>query len=88
MLTALVAPVAIAAILGFAFAGNASTGPVTIGVFGTTPALARAAAHASQLPTNVSVRLVASKDALTRRVADGTLDGGIAVLRARAWGTC
>ena len=83
MLTVLVAPLAIAAILGFAFAGNASAGPVPIGVSGTTPALVRAAVHASQLPPNVSVRLVASKDALTREVADGSLDGGIAVLRGR-----
>ncbi|HUE06568.1 MAG TPA: ABC transporter permease [Acidimicrobiales bacterium] len=83
VLTVLVAPLAIAAILGFAFAGNASAGPVPIGVSGTTPALVRAAVHASQLPPNVSVRLVASKDALTREVADGSLDGGIAVLRGR-----
>jgi ABC-2 type transport system permease protein len=81
VLSVFVAPLAIAAILGFAFAGNASTGPVRIGVSGTTPALLRAAVQASQLPPNVSVRLVAGKDALTRQVADGTLDGGIAVLR-------
>jgi ABC-2 type transport system permease protein len=83
VLTVLVAPLAIAAILGFAFAGNASTGRVPIGVSGTTPALVRAAVHASQLPPSVSVRLVASKGALARQVADGTLDGGIAVLRGR-----
>ncbi len=81
VLTVLVAPLAIAAILGFAFAGNASPGPVPIGVSGASPALVRAAAHASQLPPNVTVRVVAGKDALTRAVADGTLEGGIAVLR-------
>jgi ABC-2 type transport system permease protein len=80
VLTVLVAPLAIAAILGFAFAGNASTGPVPIGVSGTTPALVRAAIHASQLPPNVSVHLVAGEAALKHQVADGTLDGGIAVL--------
>jgi ABC-2 type transport system permease protein len=81
LLTVLVAPLAIAAILGFAFAGNASTGTVPIGVSGTTPALARAAVHASQLPPNVTVHLVATKEALRREVADGTLEGGVAVLR-------
>ena len=83
VLTVLVAPVAIAAILGFAFAGNASPGPVPIGVSGASPALVRAAVHASQLPPNVTVRVVAGKEALERAVADGTLDGGIAVLRGR-----
>jgi linearmycin/streptolysin S transport system permease protein len=81
VLTVLVAPLAIAAILGFAFAGNASTGPVPIGVSGASPALLRAAMHASQLPPNVSVHVVAGQDALKRAVADGTLEGGIAVLR-------
>ena len=83
VLTVLVAPLAIAAILGFAFAGNASPGPVPIGVSGASPALVRAAVHASQLPPNVTVRVVAGKEALERAVADGTLDGGIAVLRGR-----
>jgi ABC-2 type transport system permease protein len=83
VLTVLVAPLAIAAILGFAFAGNASPGPVPIGVSGVPPALARAAVHASQLPPNVSVHLVASEGELKRAVADGTLEGGVAVLRGR-----
>jgi ABC-2 type transport system permease protein len=81
VLTVLVAPLAIAAILGFAFAGNASTGSVPIGVTGASPALVRAAVQASQLPPNVSVHFVAGEDALKREVADGTLDGGIAVRR-------
>jgi ABC-2 type transport system permease protein len=83
VLSVLVAPLAIAAILGFAFAGNASTGPVPIGVSGASPALVRAAVHASQLPPNVSVHLVAGRDALKRAVADGTFEGGIAVLGGR-----
>jgi len=83
VLTVLVAPLAIAAILGFAFAGNASQGEVPIGVSGVPPALVRAAAHATQLPPNVSVHLVASEDALKRAVADGSLEGGVAVLRGR-----
>ena len=83
MITVLVAPLAIAAILGFAFAGNASTGPIPIGVSGTSPALVRAAVHASQLPPNVSVHLVSGEDALKREVANGSLDGGIAVLPGR-----
>ena len=78
----LVAPLAIAAILGFAFAGGASTGPVPIGVTGSSPALVRAAVHASQLPPNVSVHLVADEAGLKRAVADGALDGGVVVRSA------
>jgi ABC-2 type transport system permease protein len=81
VLTVLVAPLAIAAVLGFAFAGNASPAPVPIGVSGATPALVRAAVLASQLPRNVSVHLFASEEALKRAVSDGNLEGGIAVLR-------
>ncbi len=83
MLTVLVAPLAIAAILGFAFAGNASTGPVPIGVSGASPALVRAAVHASQLPPNVSVHLVVGEDALKHDVADGRFEGGVTILRGR-----
>jgi ABC-2 type transport system permease protein len=81
VITCLVAPLAIAAILGFAFGGNASNGLTPIGVSGTSPALVRAAVHASQLPPNVTVHLVANASALKREVADGTLDGGIAISR-------
>jgi ABC-2 type transport system permease protein len=81
VITCLVAPLAIAAILGFAFSGNASNGVTPIGVSGTSPALVRAALHASQLPPNVTVRLVANASTLKREVADGTLDGGIAISR-------
>jgi ABC-2 type transport system permease protein len=78
-----VAPLAIAAILGLAFAGNASNAAVPIGVSGSSPALVRAAVHASQLPPNVTVHVVADPAALKREVADGTLAGGIAVSRNR-----
>lgn len=81
VITCLVAPLAIAAILGFAFAGNASNGAVPIGVSGSSPALVRAAVHASQLPSNVTVHLVADATTLKHEVADGTLAGGIAVSR-------
>jgi ABC-2 type transport system permease protein len=78
-----VAPLVIAAILGFAFAGNATTGTIPIGVAGTSPALLRAAVHASQLPPTVVVHLVTSESAVKREVADGTLAGGVVVSRAR-----
>ena len=82
VITCLVAPLAIASILGLAFAGNASNAAVPIGVSGSSPALVRAAVHASQLPPNVIVHLVADAAALKREVADGTLSGGIAVSRS------
>ena len=79
VITCLVAPVAIAAILGFAFAGNASTAVVPLGVSGASPALLRAAVQASQLPRTVVVRVVPSEAAVKREVADGTLAGGVVV---------
>ncbi len=81
VITCLVAPLAIAAILGFAFAGNSSTGPLPIGVSGASPALVRAAAHASQLPGNVTVRIVPGDESVKREVADGTLAGGVVLTR-------
>ncbi len=81
VITCLVAPVAIAAILGFAFSGNTSTASLPIGVSGASPALLRAAVHASQLPSNVEVRLVADEATVKREVADGTLAGGVALQR-------
>ncbi len=81
MITCLVAPLAIAAILGFAFSGNAAKGVIPIGVSGTSPALVRAAIGASQLPPNVTVHFVSGVDTLKREVANGTLDGGIAISR-------
>jgi ABC-2 type transport system permease protein len=81
IITCLVAPVAIAAILGFAFAGNTSHAPLPIGVSGASPALLGAAVHASQLPGNVEVRLVPGEAAVKREVADGTLAGGVVLHR-------
>ena len=75
------APLAIAAILGFAFAGNASTGTIPIGVTGTSPALLRAAVHASQLPRTVVVRLIPTASAVKADVANGTLSGGVVISR-------
>lgn len=83
VITCLVAPLAIAVILGFAFAGRTSTGALAIGVSGARPSLVRAAAHASQLPADVAVRVVRDRSALRRQVADGTLAGGIVVTKAR-----
>ncbi len=83
MITCLVAPLAIAAILGFAFAANASSGTVPIGVSGATAGLVRAGAHASQLPAGVTVRVYRDASALKHDVADGTLDGGVVISRSR-----
>jgi ABC-2 type transport system permease protein len=80
IITCLVAPLAIAAILGFAFAGNASTAVLPIGVSGGSSALVRAAVHASQLPRNVVVRLISGEATVKREVADGTLAGGVVIL--------
>jgi ABC-2 type transport system permease protein len=83
VITCLVAPLAIAAILGFAFAGNATPGTLPIGVSGAPAALVRAAAHASQLPDGVVVRLVSDAASVRREVADGTLAAGVVVSRQR-----
>jgi ABC-2 type transport system permease protein len=79
IVTCIVAPLALSAILGFAFGGRTTNGPLPIGVSGATPALVRAATHAAQLPPNVTVRLVAGSEALKQQVADGTLAGGVVV---------
>jgi ABC-2 type transport system permease protein len=81
VITCLVAPLAIAAILGFAFATNSSSGVLPIGVSGASPALVGAAVHASQLPGNVVVRVVADEATIRREVADGTLAGGVVIFR-------
>ena len=77
------APLAIAAILGFAFAGNAAVGTLPIGVSGAPPALVRAAVQASQLPDGVVVRVVPKAADLRRQVANGTLAGGVVVSSGR-----
>ncbi len=83
VITCLVAPLAIAAVLGFAFSGNVSSAVLPIGVSGASPALVRAAVHASQLPRTVVVRLVPDEATVKHEVADGTLAGGVAVLGGR-----
>ncbi len=83
VITCLVAPLAIAAVLGFAFSGNVSSAVLPIGVSGASPALVRAAVHASQLPRRVVVRLVPDEATVKHEVADGTLAGGVAVLGGR-----
>ena len=83
VITCLVAPLAIAAILGFAFADNAAVGTLPIGVSGAPPALVRAAVDASQLPDGVVVRLVPKAADLRRQVSNGTLAGGVVVSSGR-----
>ena len=83
MITCLVAPLAIAAILGFAFAGNATPGTLLIGVSGAPAALVRAAVHASQLPAGTAVQLVPDAAGVRREVADGSLAAGVVVSRQR-----
>jgi ABC-2 type transport system permease protein len=81
LITSLVAPLAIAAILGFAFANRPPTGPLPIGVSGASPAVVRAAAHAAQLPPNATVHVVATPSRLEREVANGALAGGVVAYR-------
>ena len=80
-MTCLVAPLAIAAILGFAFARNPTAGSLSIGVSGAPPRLVTASVQASQLPASVHVRILPSAAAVTRQVAEGTLAGGVIVTR-------
>ena len=76
----LAAPLLMAAVLGLSFAGSTSTTAVRIGVSGASPALLAAALGASQLPAGVTVVALPSRGAVTAGVADGRLDGGVAVL--------
>ena len=76
----LAAPLLMAAVLGLSFAGAASTVAVRVGVSGASPALMAAAEQASQLPHGVTVVAMASQASVKTAVADGTLDGGVAVL--------
>jgi ABC-2 type transport system permease protein len=77
VISCLIAPLALAAILGFAFGHGAPKGNLTIGVAGASGPLVLAAAHAAQLPPNVVARVVPDAKALRREVADGTLAGGV-----------
>ncbi len=83
IITCIVAPVALSVVLGFAFGGRTTGGPVPIGVSGASPALVRAATQAAQLPAGVTVRLVPSATRLRQQVDDGTLQGGVVVYRSR-----
>ena len=76
----LAAPLLMAAVLGLSFAGGANVAPVHIGVAGTSPQMLTAALAASQLPKNVTVTTLPSQQSVKDAVANGTLDGGVAVL--------
>jgi hypothetical protein len=79
VITCIVAPLALAAILGFAFANGGPTGRLPLGVSGASPELLAAAEHAIGLPSNITVHLVPRGDTLKKEVADGTLSGGVIV---------
>ena len=77
LISSLVAPLVLTAILGFAFGHDAPQGHLTIGVTGTTPAVVAAAAHATQLPADVTVRIVPRAEVVREEVANGRLAGGV-----------
>jgi ABC-2 type transport system permease protein len=76
----LAAPLLMSAVLGLSFAGGANVAPVHIGVAGASPQTLTAALAASQLPKNVTVTTLPSQQSVKEAVANGTLDGGVAVL--------
>jgi ABC-2 type transport system permease protein len=76
----LAAPLLMAAVLGLSFAGGANVAPVHIGVAGASPRMLTAALAASQLPKNVTVTTLPSQQSVKNAVANGALDGGVAVL--------
>jgi ABC-2 type transport system permease protein len=75
--TCIVAPLVLAGILGFAFGAGGSTGAMTIGVSGASSELVAAAAGATQLPHDVSIRRVADAGSLKKEVASGALSAGV-----------
>ena len=77
VISSLVAPLVLTAILGFAFGHDAPKGHLTIGVTGATPAVVAAAAHATQLPAYVTVRIVTHPEVVKEDVASGALAGGV-----------
>ncbi|HEY6429827.1 MAG TPA: ABC transporter permease [Acidimicrobiales bacterium] len=79
----LAAPILMAAVLGLSFAGNAGAPTVRIGVAGAAPQLLATAVHAAQMPPNVDVVTMPDDGAVKVAVADGTLDGAVAVLPAQ-----
>ena len=66
LISSLIAPLVLTGILGFAFGHDAPKGHLAIGVTGTTPAVVVAAAHATQVPPSVSVRVVANAEDVKR----------------------
>jgi ABC-2 type transport system permease protein len=76
----LAAPLLMAAVLGLSFAGGANVAPVHIGVAGASPQMLRATLAASQLPKNVTVATLPNQQSVKDAVANGSLDGGVAVL--------
>jgi ABC-2 type transport system permease protein len=82
VITCIVAPLALSAILGFAFGNSGPSGAVRIGVAGTSPALLRAAEQAIQLPADVTIRLLPDGRRVRSEVADGALSGGVVVSRS------
>jgi ABC-2 type transport system permease protein len=79
LITCIVAPLAIAAVLGFAFAERPATGAIPLGVSGASAPLVRAAVQAAQFPATVTVRQVHGATALRQEVDNGTLAGGVIV---------
>jgi len=79
----LAAPLLMAAVLGFSFAGGGAPVAVRVGVSGASQQLVAAAVQASQLPPGVSVVRMTSEQAVKTAVADGQLDSGVAVFPGR-----
>ena len=76
----LAAPLLMSAVLGLSFAGSGAATAVHIGVSGASPPLVASALHASKLPPGVTVVSMPSEQAVKTAVADGTLEGGVALL--------
>jgi ABC-2 type transport system permease protein len=76
----LAAPILMSAVLGLSFAGGAAATTVHVGVSGASTQLVASAVKASQLPPGVSVVSMPSEQALKTAVANGALDGGVALL--------
>ena len=76
----LAAPLLMSAVLGLSFAGGARATSAHIGVSGASLQLTAAAVRASQLPAGVTVVTMPSQQAVKDAVANGRLDGGVALL--------
>ena len=76
----LAAPLLMSAVLGLSFAGGVAAASVHIGVSGASPQLMTAAIRASQLPDGVTVVAMPDERSVKTAVADGRLDGGVALL--------